>query len=383
MMLMRAVEQQYQLLQQVQRPPQQWQQQQLEGGHVLISPVPAPAPATRKYDDRLKLSKQRDPLDDASMMTVQVHGTSSGSTVIGDASVSSSSRGNDQIGIKRKQPVSYSGTVKTTSFPSVSPSMPALPQSASSSVPHLSRDEADSQDIAALNPYVLTGISCYPALRLREVSSIDTSNSSTVISCHFSTDGKLLASGDHDRKAVLWYANTMEPKATLEGHLSLVTDVRFGPNIARLATSSSDKTVKIWDVNNPGSALCTFTGHSACVTSLDWHPNKDLICSCDANGEIRYWSISGGGCVAIFMVCDAVQVRFQPLVGRFLAAATPNAVLILDAETQTCCHSLEGHKEPIDTICWDHSGEVLACVSEISASIGPRPRLLPGKSLFF
>lgn len=35
------------------------------------------------------------------------------------------------------------------------------------------------------------------------------------------------------------------------------------------------------------------------------------------------------------------QVRFQPRLGRYLAAAAENVVSILDVETQACCHSLQ------------------------------------------
>ncbi|KAK4401151.1 Transcriptional corepressor LEUNIG [Sesamum angolense] len=223
---------------------------------------------------------------------------------------------------------------------------------------------------SVINSYkevILTGISCYPELRLAEVNSIDAS-SSMVIACHLSADGKLLATSDHDKKAVLWHANTLEGKATLEEHTSVITDIRFGPCMTRLATSSLDKTVRVWDTNNPGSSLCRFTRHTCGVMSLDFHPIKDIVCSSDANGEIKYWSVNSGGCATVFKDC-ACQVRFQPLIGRFLAAATANAVLILDAETQTCYHTLKGHQEPIHTVCWDHSGELLASVSDKSVRI--------------
>ena len=35
------------------------------------------------------------------------------------------------------------------------------------------------------------------------------------------------------------------------------------------------------------------------------------------------------------------HVRFQPRVGRYLAAAAANVVSILDVETQACRHSLQ------------------------------------------
>uniref|UniRef100_A0A5B7BII1 Putative transcriptional corepressor LEUNIG-like n=1 Tax=Davidia involucrata TaxID=16924 RepID=A0A5B7BII1_DAVIN len=201
-----------------------------------------------------------------------------------------------------------------------------------------------------------------------EVKSIKASTGK-VIACHFASDGNLIAHGGHDKKATLWYTDTMEQKTMLEEHSSLITDVCFSPSMPRLATSSFDKTVKVWDVDNGHHSLCTFMGHSASVFSLDFHPLRDdLICSCDGDGEVRYWSGYNGNCMGVFKGGTA-HVRFQPRLGRYLAAAQENVISILDAETQACCHSLQGHVKPVHTVCWDPSGEFLATVSEDSVRV--------------
>ncbi|KAH0989648.1 hypothetical protein GBA52_001131 [Prunus armeniaca] len=82
-----------------------------------------------------------------------------------------------------------------------------------------------------------------------EVHSVKASTSK-VTSCHFSSDGKFLASGGHDKKAVLWYTDTLKVKSTFEEHSALITDVRFSPSMPRLAMSSFDKTVRVWDADN-------------------------------------------------------------------------------------------------------------------------------------
>lgn len=43
----------------------------------------------------------------------------------------------------------------------------------------------------------------------------------------------------------------------------------------------------------------------------------------------------------LFIQGGGAQMRFQPRVGRYLAAAAENVVSILDVETQACCHSLQ------------------------------------------
>uniref|UniRef100_A0A0A9DZJ9 Uncharacterized protein n=1 Tax=Arundo donax TaxID=35708 RepID=A0A0A9DZJ9_ARUDO len=61
------------------------------------------------------------------------------------------------------------------------------------------------------------------------------------VCCHFSSDGKLLATGGHDKKVVLWCAERLQPRSSLQGHSFLISDVRFSSSMPRLATSSFDK----------------------------------------------------------------------------------------------------------------------------------------------
>jgi WD40 repeat protein len=58
-------------------------------------------------------------------------------------------------------------------------------------------------------------------------------------------------------QVVLWHAETLKQKATLEDHSLLITDVRFSPSGPLLATSSFDKTVRVWDLDNV--SLCDWS----------------------------------------------------------------------------------------------------------------------------
>ncbi|KDP32334.1 hypothetical protein JCGZ_13259 [Jatropha curcas] len=339
------------------------------------------------------------------------------SSITGDGSMSNTFQGNDQaskgqIGRKRKQPGSSSGPANssgTANTTGPSPSSPSTPSTHTPgdavSVPNLSHngggsksllmfgsdglgslasasneladmdrfvddrtleDNVDSffsHDAADLRDRVGQSADVSKGLAFSEIRHIPASTSK-VECCHFSSDGKLLATGGHDKKATLWCTESFTAKSTLEEHSQWITDVRFSPSISRLATASADKTVRVWEADNPGYSLRTFTGHSTTVMSVDFHPSKeDLICSCDNNSEIRYWSIKNGSCVGVFKG-GATQTRFQPHVGRILAAAAENIISILDVETQVCRLKLQGHKNHIHSVCWDPSGEYVASVSD-------------------
>ncbi|KAK7287429.1 hypothetical protein RIF29_00705 [Crotalaria pallida] len=196
-----------------------------------------------------------------------------------------------------------------------------------------------------------------------ELGCIRTRNSK-VTCCHFSSDGKLLASAGHDKKVVLWNMDNLQTESTPEEHKSVITDVRFRPNSSQLATASVDKSVRLWDAANPSYCLQEYSGHSSAVMSLDFHPKKtDLFCFCDNDNEIRYWNITSSSCTRVSKGGNA-QVRFQPRVGRFLAAASDKSVSIFDVEADRQMYSFQGHPEIVNYICWDANGDILASVSQ-------------------
>ncbi|KAK6269070.1 hypothetical protein QUC31_013230 [Theobroma cacao] len=201
-----------------------------------------------------------------------------------------------------------------------------------------------------------------------EVSCLHSSKSK-VLCCHFSSDGKFLASAGHEKKVLIWNMETLDFVRTSEGHSHLITEVRFRPSSTIFATSSFDKTVKIWDSTKPSKSLCKLVGHAEQVLSLDFHLRKlDLLCSCDSNNEMRLWNVNQRSCMHVSKGATE-QVRFQPQLGKLIATASGNVVNIIDFETDKPQFCLKGHNKEVLSICWDPSGNYIASISEDSARL--------------
>ncbi|XP_068664671.1 transcriptional corepressor LEUNIG_HOMOLOG-like isoform X4 [Aristolochia californica] len=234
----------------------------------------------------------------------------------------------------------------------------------------LSHDDGDARDIFGTlkRSPAEHNTDSSKSFSFQEFGCIRTSNSK-VVCCHFSSDGKLLASAGHEKKAVLWNMDTLKTVSTPEEHTLIITDVRFRPNSTQLATSSFDRSVRMWNAADPQYCLGVFSGHSSHVMSLDFHPKKtEVFCSCDGNSEIRYWNISQYTSTRVSKGGTA-QVRFQPRMGQLLAAASENVVAVFDVEQDRQTLTLQGHTKEVHSVCWDLNGEYLASVSQDSVRV--------------
>ncbi|KAM7268557.1 hypothetical protein ACFE04_010723 [Oxalis oulophora] len=178
--------------------------------------------------------------------------------------------------------------------------------------------------------------------------------------CNFSIDGQFLASGGHGKKGFIWNTKSFDFFRSIEGHYLLITDVGFNLNSTIFATSSFDRTVKIWDYTKVANSQMTLIGHTAEVMSLEFHPKSGhIFCSFDTNNEIRFWDLVTLSCLH----------TSQPPNGNLLATTSGSCINIIDVKTHHLIHCLQGHGENVLSICWDPSRRYLATMSENSARL--------------
>ena len=80
-------------------------------------------------------------------------------------------------------------------------------------------------------------------------------------------------------------------------HQKYINAVRISPNDKLIATSSQDKTIKIWDAKSL-QLKTTLSGHRKGVWDIQFAPSEQLIVSACGDKTVKVWSISDGKCVA-------------------------------------------------------------------------------------
>ncbi|KAK1237731.1 hypothetical protein MKX07_003567 [Trichoderma sp. CBMAI-0711] len=160
-------------------------------------------------------------------------------------------------------------------------------------------------------------------------------------SVHFLPDGRL-ASGSDDRQVKLWDVETGACVRTFEGHTNSVTSVASSADGQRIASTSLDRTVRIWDTATAVSAVafsmdgqwvavgstdgriviydeasqshCTLREHSDQITAVAVSPDGLYAVSGAFDKTVKVWHVATGKCVQKFHLgtrWDA-QLSFDP-----------------------------------------------------------------------
>lgn len=79
--------------------------------------------------------------------------------------------------------------------------------------------------------------------------------------CLYNFDCSLIASSSMDKTAKIWDVRMNSCLATLLGHDDEVLDLAFENNDKKLATASSDTTARIWDISSNFQQLALMKGH--------------------------------------------------------------------------------------------------------------------------
>ena len=183
-----------------------------------------------------------------------------------------------------------------------------------------------------------------------------------VLAVAFSPDGTRLASGSTDTTVRLWDTTGDTDWMTLQKHTGPTNVLAFSPDGKMLASGSTDKTVQLWDTTT-GEPLATLTGHINGITALAFSPDGRTLVSGSTDGTIRFWQTATGVPVDTLITGHTQSIKaatFFEDSSTLVSAAFNGEITFWDVETsQKSTVQNSGHRDWYSAVAFSPDGTKL------------------------
>lgn len=187
-------------------------------------------------------------------------------------------------------------------------------------------------------------------------SSTLSGHNGAVLAIAFSPDGKRLASGAGDNTVRFWDLNTETPKSVGTAHTGWVLALAWSPCGRYLASGSMDNTIQLWDSVTMEPMGKGLRGHSKWITGLAWEPAHlaqptTRLASSSKDGSVKVWDVIQRTCQYTYSShTDAVAAVRWAGDGTIISGSRDRTIRLWSSKEGTLITTLQGHAHWINTL---------------------------------
>jgi WD40 repeat protein/class 3 adenylate cyclase len=202
----------------------------------------------------------------------------------------------------------------------------------------------------------------------------------------FSPDGKRIATSTSDGQIKLWDLKSRKELFTLSGHEGFINSVAFSPDGSRLASASGDGTAKVWDLDTQ-QVIHDLRGHTDEVFSVAFSKDGERIVTASIDGTARVWDAVNGQVLLTFTghAAPLLSAQFNPDGTRIATTGDDIAVRVWDSTSGQEIYKLSDFGLDVSGATFSPDGKTLATNGGNDprlwdAATGEQLFLLPGGS---
>ncbi|EGJ31662.1 MULTISPECIES: hypothetical protein [Moorena] len=186
-------------------------------------------------------------------------------------------------------------------------------------------------------------------------------HSDIVSSISFSPDGQFIASTSRDKTVKLWHPDGKLIQ-TIEGHQDSVTSVSFSADSQLIASSSWDGTVRLW--RQTGELVRTITTDAGHIYSVSFSQDGQMIAAAGKDKKIRLWTVDGQLIKTFSGHRGVVRSVSFSRDGKIIASASADNTIKLWSQSGTLLNTLRGHSAQVNCVVFSPDSQLIASASD-------------------
>ncbi|CAK78141.1 unnamed protein product (macronuclear) [Paramecium tetraurelia] len=185
-------------------------------------------------------------------------------------------------------------------------------------------------------------------------------HSAPVRSVQFSCDGQLLVSSSDDKSVKVWSVNDRKFQYGFQ-HTNWVRSAVFSQDVRLIASGGDDRAVIIWDCDSKKEAQ-RYNEHIGVVYKVQFSPDSTILGSCSHDKKLKLFDVRSKRVIQHYDAhADSVlDLKFHPS-GQFaMTSGADSKVKVWDLRMGKLAYTLYGHNGQATTCAFSNHGDYFA-----------------------